>query len=323
MCVVVLLIVWHFLPSRAQPKTDRFDLVPVTAVHVMSTRDVSRLSKQQESYFPIYEVPKWLALAGVTRQDLNSLAIVNIPRSAVLILELNRPAAEVFTVLQRRLKSPGRIGTHQTVQFPSPVVKSGPQPWCWAVANERTIVVGHTVGVGEVLLTATGDRLNIRARRVLRPLLADFESDVAFDLRLVPESDEATMIGAQALVQKFSQIPGAHLLVGGRGMGMSLGTSPSGCIAKLDFQYKGRASALLVSSIFRVFRILGGPSILSSSKKDTPREFVVERKGGLVALHLYFDAARCEEAQREDEAVVNLFPEHHHPPTSTPKRRRR
>jgi hypothetical protein len=304
--LVVLLLAWQFFPTFRAPKTSRYALCPDTAVHVMSSRDPAHLGLAQQFYFPIREVPKWLATAGLKQQDIAQLAIINTAHSAALLLELRKPAAEVFATLRGHLNRPGRIENFETVEFPTPDPKSGPLPWCWAMPNATSLVIGHPIAVHEILLTASGQRPGIRSRTVLKELLSDFEDDESFDLKLVPESQEATMVVAQAAVTNFSQVPGAGLLVGGRGMGISLGRQPDGCVVKIDFQYRGRASALFVANIFRVFRLFGGPGLFADPKKRPPKDLIVKREGGLVGLHTYFDAAQC--AETSTEGLFPLFP---------------
>lgn len=318
LAVVVVLLVWQFFPTFRTPKTSRYALWPDTAVHVMSSRDVAHLGIGQQFYFPIREVPKWLAAAGLQKQDIAQLAIINTAHSAALLLDLRKPSAEVFATLRSRLNRTGKIENFETIEFPSPEPKSGPQPWCWAMPNAASLVVGHPIAVHEVLLTASGQRPGIQSRGVLKELLSDFEDDESFDLKLVPESREAEMVLAQAAVTNFSQVPGAGLLVGGRGMGISLGRQPDGCVVKIDFQYNGRTSALFVANIFRVFRLFGGPGLFADPKKRPPKDLIVRREGGLVGLHTYFDAAQC--AETSTEGLLNLFPG---PETFTPPKHHR
>jgi hypothetical protein len=313
-----VLVAWQFFPTFRAPKTSRYSLWPDTAVHVMSSRDVSHLGLAQQFNFPIREVPKWLATAGLQQKDIAQLAIINTAHSAALLLELRKPSAEVFSTLRSRLNRTGKIENFETVEFPSPGPKSGPQAWIWAMPNATSLVVGHPIAVHEILLTASGERPGVSSRSVLKELLSDFENDESFDLKLVPESQEATMVVAQAAVTNFSQVPGAGLLVGGRGMGISLGRQPDGCVVKIDFQYNGRTSALFVANIFRVLRLVGGPGLFADPKKRPPKDLVVRREGGLVGLHTYFDTAQC--AETSTEGLLNLFPG---PETSTPPKHHR
>jgi len=286
----------------------------------MSSRDVVHIGLAQQSYFPIREVPKWLATAGLQPQDIAQQAIINTAHSAALLLELRKPSAEVFATLRSRLNRTGKIENFETVEFPNPEPKSGPQPWIWAMPNATSLVVGHPIAVHEILLTASGERPGVRSRAVLKELLSDFEDDESFDLKLVPESQEAAMVLAQSAVTQFSQVPGAGLLVGGRGMGISLGRQPDGCVVKIDFQYNGRTSALFVANIFRVFRLFGGPGLFTDPKQRPPKDLVVRREGGLVGLHTYFDEAQCEEGRKWTGGSLNLFAA---PETPTPKHRRK
>jgi hypothetical protein len=306
---VLLIVAWQYWPSFDKPSTTRYSLLPASATHIMSTRDVTRLGTGQVFYFPVAEVPSWFAAAGIKRGDPSHLAIVNTLGSKALLVQLKRPSSDIFANLEQRLGVARTAGNYRVIEFKPPKKESPSPMWWWAVANEQSLVVGHPVAVREILDVASGSRPDIASRRVLKPLLADFENDVSFDLKLVPESREAEIRGAQVLVEKFSNVPGASLLVGGRGMGISLEQRPGGdCVAKLDFQYNGRASAFFVAGIFHVFRTLGGPGFLSDSKQNAPREVVVDRRGGLVALHFYSDKTQCEEAWRTNSASVELFP---------------
>ena len=311
----VLIVVWQLLPSFEETKTTRFSLLPASAEHVMSTRDITRLGKGQGTYFPVADVPAWFAAANLKPQDVASLAIVNTLGSKALVIELNRSSNDILLNVQQKLGSAQIVDGLRVVQFPPPQGESSSQKWWWAVANERSLVVGHPVAVREILSVALGSRPSLSSRSVLKPLLLDFENDLSFDLKLVPETREPMMQGAQVLADKFSHVPGAGLLLTGKGMGMSLAQQPTGdCIAKLDFQYGGPAAALFVATIFRFFRALGGPGVLSDPKGPAPRELLVERKGGLVAIHFYTDKTLCAQAQQDNTGSILLFssaPQHH------------
>ena len=314
---IAIIAVWNSFPSFSKPETSRFALWPETtskATSVLAPKDRLKLDAYTEAhyFFPLKELPGWFAAAQLRSDDVKVMTLLSTTlsegfrlegadiyfekvESSVLLVDLNRNASDILRQVPGSIAVPQKLDGVEVLGFPSPRGGPSQERWYWAAPSEYTLMIGEQAAVEQVLAIAAGRQGGIIDRRVLLPILKDVENARMLELDLVPPSREAS-----GFMKFLNAIPVVSTFASVRARSVALEELPDGgCVQKLDHQFSGRMSAAVIGSFFS----LASEKDWAGKPEEVPERVLVQRKNGLVMVHMFFDAARCRATEGTGERV--------------------
>lgn len=307
--VFALITLWSNLPwLLAGPSTDRFALWPDSTKAALASRNpiepfLVKLEKLKrhadETFFPINELRRWLATARLDTSDVFAISILNTVRddagwwfdsksqaigyqevtSAVAILELSKPTADILARVPRSVGTPETLGDARAIGFDQPVRARSPgslvgpaeERWYVTAPSNRLLLIGGRTAIEHVLAVQSGRRDGIRTRRIIRPLLETIEDSDEVYAHFIPPQRERDTPLVSFIVSAFSRIPGIDLLYDYRGNARGLDRLPdSGCMRTVAFQYHTRAAARLHTTALWVLSLFPDPDQAGLSPSTGP-----------------------------------------------------